>query len=719
MFLNLLLAHGFTGPLITSASNLIYYWDESVTETKQKTVLNLDVPRPKKEMEHAVRLDRRSPEYQAEVDQSARFQKTLRASVSASLHSLRETYIACWEQLLWLEEATRANRARYNDLKQPTFTVHGRNKVFVSLDLKFDRKRVWPGAQLMVFSQSDAKGDVFVCGVSHIAEQSNGVGVTLHAPRDMVDLIQSRPEFPRARFLPSRTPFKLQHFAIRNALRKPPSSYRRFIFPQSEGEITAFPPSTVSTDTHLNANQLDAVQNGLTRPERTPPLIVFGPPGTGKTTTLATLALKLAERRSPKQRTLLVAASNAAVDELLLRVMKLGIPSTDLLRVYGFSTPVNEDSPIFDCSRYSHEEGHYLLPTADDVRRAKIVATTCAMAQKLALVRNQDSLEKVLAEPMFSHVLLDEAGAVTEPETLCGFVGLLKTSGTLVLVSVMCEEISVSGCVTARCSVLICLFKILGVQAGDHMQLGPIVSSKSTAMAKSLMQRLCTDDGSPYRAKDDGSYDPRYVHMLTKNYRSHPAILKLSSELFYHGKLEPMVRPSSIPIEGIQENFPVIFHGVKGEELREGASPSYFNIQEAQVVANYIASLLGAGVPAEEIGVVSPYNKQSEKIKLLLQERGLDDPLLVVGSVELFQGQERQAILVTTSRTRKVNAQQSEEEFDMGFLSDPRRFNVSITRAKAFLCVVGDPDVLWSDEHWRRFIEMCEQNNSYQGARRT
>ena len=198
----------------------------------------------------------------------------------------------------------------------------------------------------------------------------------------------------------------------------------------------AFPPGTAVTDnnTFLNANQLDAVQNGLTRPERTPPLIIFGPPGTGKTTTLATLALKLAQQRTPKQRTLLVAASNAAVDELLRRVMKLGVPSADLLRVYGFNTPVNEDSPIFECSCYSPEEGHYLLPTAQKVKRAKIVATTCAMAQKLALVRNQDNLEKVLANPVFSHVLLDEAGAVTEPETLCGFVGLLKTSGTLVLV---------------------------------------------------------------------------------------------------------------------------------------------------------------------------------------------------------------------------------------------------------------------------------------------
>jgi helicase MOV-10 len=112
-----------------------------------------------------------------------------------------------------------------------------------------------------------------------------------------------------------------------------------------------------------------------------------------------------------------------------------------------------------------------------------------------------------------------------------------------------------------------------------------------------------------------------------------------------------------------------------------------------------------------EIGIIAPYHAQCLKIRNIL--RSLADEVKV-GSVEEFQGQERKVIIISTVRSSKEFVGY-DLRHTLGFVANPRRFNVAITRAKALLIVVGDPNVLGLDPLWRSFLNYVSINNGWRG----
>jgi hypothetical protein len=156
------------------------------------------------------------------------------------------------------------------------------------------------------------------------------------------------------------------------------------------------------------------------------------------------------------------------------------------------------------------------------------------------------------------------------------------------------------------------------------------------------------------------------------------------------------------------KSFPCFFYSVEGEDLRESTSPSFFNPHEASAIVHMIGDLLGdQKITAEEIGVITSYYKQTEKIKTLLRSKSLG--AVKVGGVEDFQSHEKRALFISTVRSSRA----------LGLLNSPKRFNTAITRACALLVVVGDPYVLYQDEHWHNFMHYCNENKSYIGPRLT
>ncbi|XP_035677292.1 putative helicase MOV-10 [Branchiostoma floridae] len=240
--------------------------------------------------------------------------------------------------------------------------------------------------------------------------------------------------------------------------------------------------------------------------------------------------------------------------------------------------------------------------------------------------------------------------------------------------------------------------------------------------AMSLLERLMTQCPL-YQRGEDGQYDSRVLTKLVRNYRSHPAILKEPNNMFYDGELEvyadPLVRESLCRWENLPEpakgKFPVIFHGVEGTDEREGNSPSFFNAREVATVLDYVNELLnsrgGMRVTQNNIGIISPYRRQVQKIQHALRLQNYSD--IKVGSVEEFQGQERLVIIVSTVRSTRQEYLKMDKDYNLGFLNNPKRFNVAITRAKALLVVVGNPYTLSRDENWGRFLEYCRRNGGY------
>jgi len=201
--------------------------------------------------------------------------------------------------------------------------------------------------------------------------------------------------------------------------------------------------------------------------------------------------------------------------------------------------------------------------------------------------------------------------------------------------------------------------------------------------------------------------------------------------LFYEGELEPKADPfvthsmlnwALLP----NKKVPLVFHGVVGEDQREARSPSYFNPEEAAIVVQYVQDLLetkdtSKKVDPSEIGIISPYRRQVQKIRDLMNRKFQhkhefrDWKNITVGSTEEFQGQERRIIIISTVRS-KPTLLQSDYEHKLGFLNNPKRFNVAITRAKALMVVIGNPYLLCMDKHWKDLLKYIIENRCYKGV---
>jgi len=273
--------------------------------------------------------------------------------------------------------------------------------------------------------------------------------------------------------------------------------------------------------------------------------------------------------------------------------------------------------------------------------------------------------------------------------------------------------------------------------AADPKQLGPSVRSPhglEYRLNLSMFERLCDlplysrheeKKGSSSKTTlypEFGYYNPQFITKLVHNYRSHPAILYLPSQLFYDNELiasaDETMRSSFCKWDELpnRNEFPIIFHGVLGIDIQEGNSPSWFNPTEAILVYNYIEKLQkfkSAGFDLNQVGVISPFRKQVEKIRTLLKGRSMAG--VKVGSVEDFQGQERRVIIVSLvrSNTQYVN---NDLKYHLGFLKHPKRFNVAITRAQCLVIVIGNPFVIMEDEEWGEWLKFCMHNHSYVGV---
>ncbi|XP_055057100.2 RNA helicase Mov10l1 isoform X4 [Misgurnus anguillicaudatus] len=378
----------------------------------------------------------------------------------------------------------------------------------------------------------------------------------------------------------------------------------------------------------------------------------------------------------PCSRVLVCTPSNSAADLICLRLHQSGYLNTaSLARVNATCRP--EESMPEELRQYAR--------AGEDIRHAsfhRIVVSTCSSAGMMYQIGLRDG--------HFTHVFLDEAGQATEPETLIPLGLLSEEGGQIVL-------------------------------AGDPKQLGPVIKSKIASafgLGVSFLERLMR---LPLYSCSERGYNSKLVTKLVYNYRSHEALLELPSRLFYAGEL--CVRAQRTVVDSLchwnrlpTKGFPLIFHGVRGTEMREGSNPSWFNPAEAVQVMMYccqLAKRLYNPIPATDIGIITPYKKQVEKMRVLLHRVGLSE--VKVGSVEEFQGQEFLIIILSTVRSNETVANEELQRM-LGFLSNPKRFNVAITRAKALLIVIGNPHVLIKDPCFSALLQYSYDNGAFLGC---
>eukprot|EP00392_Amoebophrya_sp_AT5.2_P007086 g7100.t1 len=426
----------------------------------------------------------------------------------------------------------------------------------------------------------------------------------------------------------------------------------------------------------LNHSQTYAVKKALTSPLQ----LIQGPPGTGKTVTSATIVYHMCrnaqehcrqEGISPQHAQVLVCApSNIAVDQLAEKLHKTGL---SVVRVVAKSREHIATNVEYLCL---HKQIAH-LDTADNRQLQRIAELKARMGGELnqedeKLFRQlTQKCEKLLlhsanvicctcvgagdarlSNMRFRQVLIDESTQATEPECL---IPIMNGAKQVVLV-------------------------------GDHCQLGPVIMCKRAAKAglhQSLFERLVHLNARPIR--------------LEVQYRMHPCLSEFPSHSFYDGSLQNGVtlKDRTYPDMGgfpwPKVSQPMFFYNSTGQEEISISGTSYLNRTEASNIEKMIAYFLKAKITPAQIGVITPYEGQRAYITTLLQRsamtmqnRGFEE--IEVASVDSFQGREKDFIILSCVR--------SNANLGIGFLNDPRRLNVALTRAKYGLVICGNAKVL-------------------------
>ena len=437
----------------------------------------------------------------------------------------------------------------------------------------------------------------------------------------------------------------------------------------------------------LNAAQQAAVNDVLRARDL---LIVHGPPGTGKTTTLVEAVCEVL-RREPQ--VLVCAQSNMAVDWIAEQLAGRGV---NVLRI-GNPTRVTDQMLSFTYERRFADHPDY--PSLWQLRRTirRLRATPRKgrpenFHQKMA--RLQERADEL--EIRIRHSLFNEARVIAA--TLAGTANPLLTG--LRFHTLFIDEAAQA--LEAACWIALQRADRV-VLAGDHCQLPPTVKSPEAlrgGLGVTLMERLA------YR-------HPEAVRLLTVQYRMNEALMRFSSEWFYGGQLTAAaeVKGRSL-LDDLDEPLVWVDTSEAADGLFDeqfvGASYGRINKGEAQLtlrtLRDYVRHIGRRRLEEErvDIGVISPYRAQVQYLRALLRRDDTLRPLtgqLTVNTVDAFQGQERDVILVSLVRAN--------EDGQIGFLSDLRRMNVAITRARMKLIILGSAATLCRHRFYRKLYEAC------------
>ena len=449
------------------------------------------------------------------------------------------------------------------------------------------------------------------------------------------------------------------------------------------------PPPNLS---HLNSSQQTAIDRALNQRLT----LIQGPPGTGKTTTATNLLHVLAQRGSGP--ILATAESNVAVDNLLEGLLDLGVKA---LRI-GRPVKVREAlrSATLDAVLEHHPRQEELAFLQDELRELRKSLPSLKGREKglmhRDISRNQKDIRRMEDEMTAS--VLDEAEVICATTIGAGHRLLTSRKFPIVLMDEATQATEPSALVpiVKGCRQL--------VLVGDHQQLPPTVISRKAdegGLGRSLFDRLiaCGLQST----------------MLTTQYRMHPILREFPSARFYENRLDDGCtadqRPPPAGFLWPDWDHPMAFVPIEGVEEADEEGKSRSNRDEAAKVLGVVNDLLAAGdVQPSDIGVISPYNGQVRELSRLFDLAGGREPGqpyfgLEIKSVDGYQGREKDVIVFSTVRAN--------ERGEVGFLSDYRRLNVAITRAKRGLIVLGHPNTLRHDGTWRSYLDWVEEQSLY------
>ena len=453
---------------------------------------------------------------------------------------------------------------------------------------------------------------------------------------------------------------------------------RDLFYSRQQAETFTFAPMHFP---YLNRTQEEAVNRVLWAKDVA---VVHGPPGTGKTTTLVEAIYETLRREN---QVLVCAQSNMAVDWISEKLVDRGVP---VLRI-GNPTRVDDKMLSFTYERRFESHPDYELLWAirkaiRDLRANRARRISDGYHQKLERLKDRATeLEIRINAQLFGEARVIACTLVGSAHRLLDG----QKFGTVFIDEAAQALEAACWIPIRRCSRVIL--------AGDHCQLPPTVKSIAALKAglgKTLMERIVEQK-------------PEVVTLLRMQYRMNEEIMRFSSDWFYGNQVEsaPEVKYRSIldldvPMEWIDYRFQEEFVGESfGRINKAEAELTLMTLQE------YFERIGKTRVLNErlDVGVISPYRAQVQYLRSQLKKKEYFKPfrhLITVNTVDGFQGQERDIIVISLVR--------SNDEGQIGFLRDLRRMNVAITRARMKLIILGDAQTMTRHPFYRRLYEYVE-----------
>lgn len=414
--------------------------------------------------------------------------------------------------------------------------------------------------------------------------------------------------------------------------------------------------------------------------------VVHGPPGTGKTTTLVEAIYETLRRES---QVMVCAQSNMAVDWISEKLVDRGVA---VLRI-GNPTRVNDKMLSFTYER--RFEAHPDYPQLWSIRKAirelrSQKKRPDSWHQKMDRLKSRATeLELRIRQSLFGEArviactLTGAANRVLEGEK---YSTLFIDEAAQALEAACWIAIRKAGRV---------------IFAGDHCQLPPTVKSIAAlkgGLGKTLMERIVEQK-------------PEVVTLLKVQYRMNEQIMRFSSDYFYNGEVEtaPGITHRSI----LDYDLPMMWidtEDVDGKEEFIGESCGRINRAEAELTLSTLQEYfdkIGKNRILEEsidVGIISPYRAQVQLLRKMIRQKEFFRPyrrLISVNTVDGFQGQERDIILISLVR--------SNDGGEIGFLRDLRRMNVAITRARMKLIILGNAATMTSHPFYRKLYEFIQK----------
>ena len=467
-------------------------------------------------------------------------------------------------------------------------------------------------------------------------------------------------------------------------------------------------------DGNLNSSQKKAIENALACENF---FLIHGPFGTGKTRTLVEL---ISQETRQNHKVLATAESNAAVDNILERLMenkklkltRLGHPQRvskhNISQTLAFKVENHKlnkkikkihkkiDNMIEKrrvhtkpTPQYRRGYGDYdILHMASKGKGGRGISSEKMKSMAKWIEINQeideahDDIKRI--ESRMIKDIIDSSDVILATNSSAALEAIARVKFDVAII----DEASQA----TIPSVLIPIAKAHRfILAGDHKQLPPtIISDRAGELSKTLFEELIHT--YPFKSQ-----------LLNIQYRMNSLLMKFPNQEFYNNGLESDESVDDITINDIlnssHEEEALLFIDTSDVD-REGEthlkdSKSIINNLEAKTSASIAGDYINAGIDEDDIGIISPY---ADQVKIIQEMTPVE-----VKTVDGFQGREKEIIIISTVR--------SNDDGNIGFLKDLRRLNVAITRAKRKLIIIGNTDTLKDNPTYERLIRFCEDRN--------